>query len=293
MTAGILAQIATAERERAVERAQDAIARRRASGERLGPPAYGVPVTRRDGTTIGTEDDPAAVVAAFVASGSYNGAAKLLNAAGVKPKRGTFWRSAAVKRVIAREAPDRMPVSPRQGAKSRQHWFLAGLLRCHCGGILTASKRMDRPWPNYKCQRAWTDVSHPRPTSIAESRILPWVKDEAARLVVADSAMRVGTAPTRADFEALDVERMRIARGFQMGLFTEEEAAEQLADVNKRRERLEEQSRLVAIPSAVNFDAPAGAVNGVLRALWRYVELGPDFQPVRAEWVRPGWRRED
>src|SRR5664280_1118807 len=170
MTANILADIATAERERAQERAVQTVAYRRHRKDRLGPPAYGWRKVGGKGNEGKSERDPdadvAAVLAAFTEAGSYNGAARLLNTRGIASKRAarvdprtgkaSVWRSLAVRRVLEREAPDMIPRNARQGAKTRQDSRLAGLLRCgSCQGILTPSRRAGRAAVNYRCQRAY------------------------------------------------------------------------------------------------------------------------------------------
>ena len=52
-------------------------------------------------------------------------------------------------------------------------------------------------------------------------------------------------------------------------------------------------SRVTEIPPAVDWSRDVATINRTLRGLWHYVELGLDLQPVRAEWVVPGWRSED
>ena len=314
MTAGILAQIATAERERAVERASDAIARRKARGERLGPPAYGIPLTRRDGTVVGDGDDPAAVVAAFREAGSFNGAATLLNRRGIPPKAASrrqgpraegepaapppIWRSLAVRRVIEREAPALIPPNGRIGSRTVGRFALAGLMRCGgtvtrpgasdpepCGGILTAANRPGRPSPIYRCQRSWTDPSHSRPASVSEATVLPWIREEASRLAAPDQ-LEVPEDP-------YDDSEERGALLALRGKVADAVIDAGIADLDARRAaRGQYRAHIVEVPT-LDWSWSPDAINGVLRAMWRVVRLGPDQRPTEADWTVPEWRRDD
>jgi hypothetical protein len=290
MTAEILASIAAAERERAVERAVDSIARRRLAHDRLGPPAYGIVFTRKDGEVIGAEDDPAAVVSCFAHAGSYNGAARLLNARGIPPKRGGVWRSLAVRRVIEREAPGMIPPNGRPGARTVQHWLLAGLLRCPapCGGILTASRRTGKKAVVYRCQRAWTDPAHPRPASIAEARLLPWIMEEVAHLRVPGDVLQL--AERTGDRARLTEDRRRLGLAFARQAIDEPTWTAEDDAIRAQLDTLGAADRMAEIPPAVDWTKPPEKVNAVLRALWQYVELGPDLRPIRAEWFDEDWR---
>ena len=91
-----------------------------------------------------------------------------------------------------------------------------------------------------------------------------------------------------------DAIRVRLARYAE--LYAEGDVDRERFDQEKARaaadmDTIEAESALIQLPQSVEWDVPAATTNGVLRAMWRYVQLGDDMQPVRAEWVKPEWRR--
>ena len=307
MTADILASVAQAERERGQERGALTVAHRRKRGDVLGPPRYGWQADGREGhegqLVPAPGEDIAAVVDTFRATGSYQRTARQLNERGVLCKRAgrldprtgqpSIWRPLAVRRIIAREAPELVPASTRPGARTRQPYRFAGLLRCPCGATMTPYRRTNRTGDpvSYRCQRSYTAAEHVRPSSVPEHALLPWMRDELARTDLGGDTLEAvkDAAAERAD---LTGQRERLALAYARGglsepVYTTEDAA--LV------------ARLDALPAAtVDIDlgdlddlwtwAPADA-NRTLRALWAHVELGPDLRPVRAEWRNKALRR--
>ena len=163
---GMLAVFAEFEHELLAERARDTARTRRSRCERLGRVPYGAK---------GAED-PAVVVDAFRAAGSYSGAAKLLNAVGMPSSLGRGWSGTAVRLVVTREEPAAAPRSPRRGARSRGAFPLSGLLRCHCGATLTGGTMHGGRHTRYHCHRSAADPAHARPGSVAASFLEPFVR---------------------------------------------------------------------------------------------------------------------
>jgi hypothetical protein len=283
------------------------VAYRRHRGDRLGPPAYGWRRVGGKGNEGKSESDPdddvGAVVAAFNEAGSYNGAARLLNARGVASKRAarvdprtgkpSIWRAAVVRRVIGREARELIPNNARQGAKTRQDSRLAGLLVCSCGGILTPSRRPRRSVVNYRCQRAYTAASHPRPYSVSEAGVLPWVRAEVEHLRLPVDAVRMGreAAAERADLIA---QRERLALGYSRGGLTqatyEAEDGALVARLGELGDTAEAATVSPIRPEEWDTWTPAD-LNRYIRAILSSVTLGPDMRPVRALWRNPALRR--
>jgi DNA invertase Pin-like site-specific DNA recombinase len=295
MVANILASVAQAVRGWATERAVQTVAYRRRRGDRLGPPAYGHEfVRRKDSAIVGGADDPAAVVAAFRESGSYQRAAKLLNERGIPSKRadrGGIWRALAVRRVIEREAPELIPRNARPGARTRQSTYLASLLRCPCGGILTPSRRAGRDTVAYRCQRAYTDPAHSRPASVPEVAVLPLVRSEVARLLPPD-VVQLGRNNAAAR-SALAERRSRLALAFTRGAVDEPTWSAEDAIIAAELDGLTDAEALAAVP-LVDWTWEPDSVNAVLRALFDRIQLGPDFRPLPYPdgfiWTVPEWR---
>ncbi len=295
MTADILASIAAAERERAQERSVETVAKRRQRGDSAAgawTPPYGIPYRKRDGTVIGAQDDPEAIVAAFRETGSYEGAARILNERGMATKRGgkSVWHAKTVRAVIVREAPRLVPKNPRPGARSLARATFAGLIRCAepCGGLLTPSTGGRDKRQRYICHRAHiTGGEHPRPYSIQESRILPWAKAEIAHLTLPEEVTAGGDASAeRADLTA---QRERLALAFARGgLPVETYTAEDAALVD-RLAALAVSEEVMAIPP-IDWDWDPSSLTGVLRAILREIRLGPDMRPVDAIWRNPKMR---
>jgi DNA invertase Pin-like site-specific DNA recombinase len=261
----------------ASEHARDAVAVRRARGDRIGHPFYG----EREG------EDTAAVVTAYQDAGSILGAARLLNGRGLPTRMGDPWSTTSVRAILLRLGA--MPHRSRPGAKARAPFALYGLLRCHCGHVLTGSRYQNGPDPeyvSYKCHLSRTVPGH-GPGSVPEKRILPWVRDEVARLRVPDTVtMAVDNAAQRA---ALAGRLDRAHELYIAGAISRERHAAESAAVSAERDRLGDAETVVAVP-AIDWTWDPGQLNGVLRAILERVELGPDMRPVQAVWTVPEWR---
>lgn len=249
--------------------------RRRARGDKLGQPYYG---------GLAGEDLPA-VLDAYDRTGSLTAAARELNRLGVPSRRG-HWAHSTVQRILAREGI--VPPVGVRGAKHRQAHLFARLLRCHCGHLLTGSRRSDGT-TIYRCLRAETSLDHDR-KSVAEAVILRWAEAEIARL-------RPPTEPvTMVDLEAehhaitAKVERIRVA--FVAGLMDEATMLREKAEADDALMRLALQSQAVQVP-AFSWNREPYEVNLALRALWDHVQLGPDLRPLHAAWLLPAsWLAE-
>ncbi|MFN8630249.1 MAG: recombinase family protein [Chloroflexota bacterium] len=167
-------------------------------------------------------EDIEAVFAAFADTGSYQGAARRLNAMGVPPRRGLQWESTTVMRVIARGSASGRIVLPSRRARRHRtvatHIFARLLVCPHDGSILTATFRSVRGGRDvtYFCRQGrqaaarcrdhgelvirradwrWDcpaghllgrfDVvgDHPRPWSVPEHIVLAWAKAATANVM--------------------------------------------------------------------------------------------------------------
>lgn len=280
MLLGILAVVAQWQTETAAESSIESAARR----ERLGLHNGRTPYGSEDG------EDSTAVRNAYLDAGTYVGAARVLNARKVPTRFGKPWYSSSVGWIIRNQYPELAPARPKAGAKSRQSFYLGRLLRCHCGRTLDAirkGKGRQAAYVSYRCANGRADDGHGRPYVVSESQILPWVRDEAARLRTPE---RVKLAEDQAgERAALEDRKARILDNFEGGHYDAAERDRRLEAVYGALARIDEASRLVSVPS-LNWDGDVEDVNLVLSILFDYIELGHDLRPVRAEWAIPEWR---
>ena len=249
---------------------------RKAQGLAVGRPPYGA----MPGEDVG------AVVAAFERTGSYHDAARELNAAGILPRSGKQWFGTSVRRVVLRASGPQLTSRPR--IRSRGTHTLTGLLTCHCGGPVTVTRQAGRVLCS--CGRGIDDPGHSRPVYVSEAKLLPWVRAEAARLRLPEAA-ELELAADDARRVALERKRERIIDSYTDGAIERPARDRRLAEVDAERDALAVRAVVVAVP-ALDWSWSPATLNGVLRSLFRTIQLGADLLPVRAEWLVPEWRAE-
>jgi len=264
-------------------RAQSRDDTRRARGDYLGVVPYGY--QRVDGKLDpNPAEDVAVIMEAYQAAGSFLGAAQRLTRAGVRPRSGEHWSDQTVARILRREG---LVSEGGNGRRlTRVDHYLAGILRCVCGGPMTGMQKNRRPeWTVYICQRARRDPHHTRPYAIAERKILDWIKVEAARLRVPE-AVELAAPDARRD--ELEEDRRRAGIAYNARAMSDDEFSTIIKCIDDDLARLEAAEQIVDVPQAIDWEGwDRGAVNAVLRALFEYVELDVDMKPVRAEWRLP------
>ncbi len=215
----LLASVAQAEAEWAQERAVDATRVRQARGDRMGPAFYGTKLVQGQLVPDPTRD-VTAVLDAFRQAGSFLGAAKLLNLAGVPTRNGNgrLWWAGSVRGIVEREAPELVPPRQHQGAKAVGTSVLARLLRCACGRTLSPTSNLGR-YVSYQCPDARRDPRHARPYSVSERHLLPAVRAEADRLRTPD-AVRLAEVDAQRRVELAERKR-RLALTFADGALDE------------------------------------------------------------------------
>lgn len=272
LLANVLGSVAAFEADVARERVMASQAARVARGERLGPRFY---------------DDPDVVLAAFDEAGSFAGAAKLLNARGVKSRSGRPWWPSSVDCIVRRERPY-IP-NPGRGRRTVGAFRLARLLVCGtCGTHLTGSTDRETTLIRYQCRKA-SVLPHAK-VSITEGRILPAIKAEVAHLVTPDQVVMGEGAEGRA--QRLDDERARVLDLYQSGDIDRPEKVRRLAGIAERMAAIEAQRVVLAVPS-VDWSWEPTVLNNVLRAMFVSIELDPEtFQPKPDgfTWTVPEWR---
>lgn len=270
------------------ERMTEATAVRRTRGDHIGPAPYGF---RAVGGKLEPrpEEDVATVLEVYRTTESEHAAARELNRRGVPTRTGGKWRASSLRGIIARNAPDEVPVGRTPGPAAAVVARFAGLLRCSCGATLTARMRPHGPfW--YQCRRSFDDSAHPRPASITEARILPWLMAEAARFRIPNvDAVAIGDEPEQVEREELEGRRRRVIDNYEDGLITKAERDAKLLAIGADLKRLAATEKVVTIP-ALDWSWPPEQINRVLRAMWDHVQMDASMQPLEAEWIVPEWR---
>lgn len=280
-------------RDMAVEAANENVAIRRVRGDRMGRIPFGE----------GPGEDVAAILAAFEKAGTYNGAATLLNDAKVAPWRATRspatsrvdkppkWTGTSVRLVILREAPQLAPRHPRRGVGSRTpaSFRLAGLLACACGRRLTGYHHKAGRIVRYKCHAAETDRAHPRPYSVNESAVLPWIRAEADRYALPDAVEATQDGSGRRD--ALEAERAHATKLALVPGVDLDVVQAQLAAIDAQIETLEDETMVEDVGPIDWENTPLAELNALLRAYWREVRLDATMRPVEADWRIARMRR--
>jgi DNA invertase Pin-like site-specific DNA recombinase len=278
----VLAAAAQAEAEWGGERSADSVRVRLDRGDYIGIPPYGT--KRVDGKLITNPDEPIAlIIDAFEAAGSCYGAARLLNAAGSRTRRGAMWSSKVIGDVLEREGVTYRR-RPRPGVKAKADWALYRLLICPCGNVMTA---MDKRSPRYTCYKARHVPDHPKPFGISESKLMPWIRAEAAHLRTPDPIEM--TQRDEHKRESLTNRRARILDNYEDGHIDRGQRDVKLGLVDEALERLDRRTEVVAVPT-LDWTWPPAQLNAVLRAMWSHVQLDELLRPSCAVWLVPEWR---
>lgn len=280
----VLVAIAQMERELASERSKDTVAVRRARGDRIGHPFYG----EKPG------EDVAAVLAAYRDAGSVIGAGRLLNERGVPSRQGKPWSTTAVRGILQRH--NALPLRKRPGAKNAAPFILYHLLKCHCGRMMSASRfrttggTKTRTYVQvvYRCLAGRTTVAHGR-LNVSESKVIEWVKGEAARFRIPADEVEIGERDEASKLE-LEARRRRVIDNYEDAVIDKAERDAKLLGIGEELARLEAVETVIDIPQAIDWTWEPKAINEVLRALWEHVQVDADMQPTEAVWRVPEWR---
>lgn len=245
------------------------------------------------------------VVDAFREAGSYHGAVRLLIERGVLSRRGHLgqtWQASTVRRILQREAPELVPVRPAMGSRTVATQRFSRLLVCpHDGAILTTMPRRDAS-PAYLCRAGHRSPRgrHPSPWSVAETRILPWAKEEAAKVQRLDVTWdEEAREASEAAIDRVNAKRTRWLEMYAEGEIDKAERDRRLAAIEKERADLESIRRIKSftLRQGIDWTAPPGVINARLRELWRSIRLAyvlpggedptekPKLVPVEAEWI--------
>jgi len=280
-------------------RAAGAMAVRRERGDHIGRVGYGYQLARNDAGAIVAMPDPTRplgpIVDAVRDGGSILAGCKLLRLRGIPaPDGGSMWGSTTLRRIIERAAPELIPAAGPTGRRQPTHAALAQLLVCHCGHVLTPEGQRKWGRPAYRCTRGnrlGRDVHGP--CWVAEASVLPWIRDEIARLRIVDpltgepiDAVKLASdnaAQRDALAGRLDRANELFVIGPKAGGWTRERRDAEAAVVKAALDLLGDTEAIVKVPP-VDWTWPVPELNAYLRAIVSRVDLGPDMRPVWAEW---------
>jgi len=146
----------------------------------------------------------------------------------------------------------------------------------------------------YYCHRARVEKGRGHgKAAITERAILPWIKDEAARLRLPGDALDTGSADQTVQRGTLEAQRDRLRTQHRLGVINDDELAVGWADIRAALDELDarEAVNIVDMPEAIDWEHdPPEQVNRALRSIWRHVDLDVRLHPVAADWKVPQWR---
>ena len=156
------------------ERMREAIVSRQRKWDAENPGVPMPPNKPRYGAKDG--EDESVVLKAFAEAGTYNGAARVLNDAGVPTRQGAPWSHSSIRRIVERTRPTLVRKKRGRGLTARAKHVFAGLLECPCGNTM-ASEPTWTGRVRYICKRASQVSNHRRPYSVQESVVRAWAQD--------------------------------------------------------------------------------------------------------------------
>jgi len=281
------------ELQKAKKRAMAAQDARRARGDRFGHPPYGSKHVKDETGRIVRVPDPSQpldpILDAYREAGTILGTVKLLNARGIPSPKGKTWHTSALTRIIERSAPELLPRKGASGKRirpTRNSSVLAQLVRCHCGATMTPNTVRRQLY----CSRGVTLGRQKHGRYVAtEAYLLPWIKEEAARLAPNIDLVRIAEQ-NAARRDALEAQRERLGWAVTDGLLTRDQARAKAEAIDEELATLADREEVIEVPQ-VDWTWPPAELNAVLRSLFAYIELDRSMRPIRAEWRIPEWRR--
>jgi hypothetical protein len=311
MLYAILASVAQFVRDLATEGQQANLDLRRDRGDKMGQANYGMRLVARryvddDGherVRIDEERDPDVDIEplrqALLDAGESGvmGAVRLLNEQGVRAPRGKIWYQSAYRRALNYHFPGLITETARSRPNRKSSMLLTGLLKCHCGQTLTPNQARGQ----FYCYRSRMDPEgHAgrrrgkgrRKGSVKEALLLPWVREEAARMRIPYEQVRLA-AERDTERDKLHDRLEKLSRQHEMGVLTDEQLSERVADIRVGLDRLEAAAAAVLVMPDIDWEGwSTEAINRNLRGQFEYIQLDDKLRPVRAKWTMPEWRAE-
>jgi DNA invertase Pin-like site-specific DNA recombinase len=270
-----------------VKKTRASYAVREARGDYLGPAPFGSKVVA--GKLVSNPSEPISKVrTAYRRAGTLQGAARVLNTQEVPTRSGKPWRATTLRGILGRDGllPRRAP----RGRTPARSYLFAKLLRCPCGATMTGRvNTKGRRGFAYECKQASVKPAH-GPYSVSEARLLPLIRAEADRLVTPGAVVMGGEDAEARRADLLEA-RERVTETY---LDPRSKMTKQVRDarwdsIDAELDRLDFVEKTVEVPT-LDWSQATAVVNGILRAMWERVELGPNLLPKPDGFL---WRREE
>lgn len=297
----IMRGMAELESEVAKERSAAARAVKVARGDELGQPIWGMAHVKDEAGRVVSVRDPAVpvetVLEAVREAGTILGAVRVLNEQGIPSPKGGEWHTSVLTRIVKAHDPDLLRGHRNKGRPAGLA-ILAGLVRCHCGQMMTPNAAR-RQLYCYQGNRQGV-AAHGR-AHVREADIFPWIMNRATEVrEEADLGQRRANAEQRQ--AELVEQRERLGYALTDGLLTREQATAKAGAIDTELAQIADD--LAAMGERPNLDLyempemdPAiykdmalpdytvEAIHGHLRSLMRYVQLDTEMRPVSIEWT--------
>ena len=287
------AWLAERELDAAKRRAASTIAMRRARGDALGQPPYGMKFEKVNGRVTLVEDPERPLQPVLDVMNEVNNhvpsAMRLLNERGIPSRFGRRWSwhslTATLRKAGALPPAAKRPRRNRIGVV-RMPSALSKIVRCHCGHTMTP---VDSRSELYCYVGSRDGAARHGKIRTSQKAVRAFLAAEAAHLRIPFDAVKMRATVER-QREALEARRERIREGFIDGLIDRERAKREDKAIEDKLNLLDDTEHVVDVP-ALDWSAPDGEINAALHALFEFVRLDDDMKPVRAEWRVPEWRR--
>lgn len=280
-------------------RAKANMARRRAHDHYIGVAPYGMVVDKATHKAIpNPREDVGAVMEAYQrANGNFDAAANLLSTDPIlsrraQPRRAKFWSPTSVARIVRRveQVPKRGRVW--EPPKLVKDYALYKLLRCpHEGNRLTAQRTTSgngKKFVRYVCRTGVHDPKHPRPYSVAESIVLPWLEDRLRDEGYARMEVRrktIGGGPTR---DELEKERRNLALLLRTNNIDGDEYLAEVERIDAELADLPEDGDtspiVISFTRPLDLTADPTDINAKLRRALDRIELDGSMRPKEVIW---------
>jgi hypothetical protein len=129
---------------------------------------------------------------------------------------------------------------------------------------------------------------HPR-YAVREADVLPFVRDEIARLRVPFDAVRMAEDDD-ATRKALEDRRRAVGEALEVRAYSKEEAVTRIEAIEAELAALDDRAAAIDLTTVDWENDDPAAINAYLRAYIEKVLLDENMRPVDAVWRVPEWR---
>ncbi len=244
-----------------------------------------------DGRPPASPERLLAVCTAFAEAGSYNGAARIINAT-----PGQRVEATTVQRIVRFAAangllPDIRLPHGRRGVRPMALHALSGLVRCpHDQSTLTTTWRSTRNGREVGlfCRQGRTTDGHPSPYNVAERVVLDWLMAASAAVLGVQFRYEVITEDVTSLIADLNEQLRRLGIAYRAGALDDGEFAAESERIRGDLARYERDREGNATwDHGIDWSLAPAALNQRLREVLRFIEMDPQtFRPTAVIWTR-------